>query len=52
MVQFLMENGEIVPVPVDVVSQGGPAMQSFYDNQVARIQAEAAPVSPATPAGA
>ena len=41
-VQYVMPNGEIVPVPQDVVSQGPAAEQAFYDNQLARLAAEVA----------
>ena len=43
MVQHIMPNGEIVPVPMDVVSQGRAAEQAFYDLQLSRLAAEAAP---------
>lgn len=39
-VRYIMPNGEVVPVPQDVVSQGPAAEQSFYDNQMARLAAE------------
>lgn len=44
-VVYIMPNGEEVPVPMDVVSQGHAAEQAFYDNQMARIAAEAEPVA-------
>ncbi len=37
---FIMPNGEEVPVPPDVVSQGLRAEQAFYDAQLARIAVE------------
>jgi hypothetical protein len=40
-VQWVMPNGEVVPVPRDVVSQGKAAEQAFYDAQLARLEAEA-----------
>ena len=40
MVQYKMPNGEIVPVPQDVVSQGGAAEQGFYDGQSERVAGE------------
>lgn len=43
-------NGEIIPVPEDVVSQGKTAMQGFYDGQVARLQTEAQPAPAPAPA--
>lgn len=49
-VQYVMPNGEVVPVPPDVLSQGNAAQQAFYDNQVARIAAEKAETA-APPAG-
>jgi len=45
-VQFVLPNGEVVPVPQDVVSQGNAAQQGFYDLQLERLQAE----QPAVPA--
>lgn len=42
MVVHVMPNGELVPVPEDVVAQGNPAQQAFYDNQLARLAVEAA----------
>ena len=48
-VQYKMPNGEIVPVPQDVVAQGNAAQQAFYDLQLARLGIEAASM-PAEPA--
>lgn len=45
-VQYQMPNGEIVPVPMDVVAQGREAEQAFYDNQLARIAAEVVDAEP------
>lgn len=44
---FTLPNGEVVPVPQDVVAQGNAAQQSFYDLQVARLAAETEPAEPA-----
>jgi hypothetical protein len=46
MVTYIMPNGERVPVPQDVVSQGPAAEQAFYDGQLARLAAEAADAAP------
>lgn len=45
-VHHIMPNGEDVPVPADVVSQGNAAEQAFYDLQLARIEAEQAYAAP------
>lgn len=51
-----MPNGEVIPVPPEVVAQGSAAQQAFYDLQLQRIATEA-PVAtseaaaPAAPAG-
>lgn len=46
----ILPNGEAVPVPVEIVAEGRAAEQSFYDNQVKRLEAEAQPtVAPAAP---
>ena len=45
-VQYIMPNGEIVPLPMDVLSQSHAAQQAFYDNQLARIAAEAPAPAP------
>jgi len=39
-VQFIMPNGEVVPVPEDVSAQGNEAQQSFYDLQLQRLEVE------------
>lgn len=41
-VVHIMPNGEAVPVPMDVVSQGHAAEQAFYDAQLARVEMEQA----------
>lgn len=48
-VNHTLPNGEIVPVPQDIVAKSRVAEQGFYDGQVARIIAEGfvpAPVDP------
>ena len=40
-VQHVMPNGDVVPVPQDVVAQGRAAEQAFYDAQLARVKLEA-----------
>ncbi len=47
-VQWIMPNGEVVPVPQDVVSQSREAEQAFYDLQLVRIEAELADAAPKT----
>lgn len=53
-VVHVLSNGELVPVPVEVVAEGRAAEQSFYDNQELRLKAEAAssvaPAAAAAPA--
>ena len=44
---YVLPNGEVVPVPREVSSQGPAAEQSFYDLQVERLKVETAPVEPA-----
>lgn len=39
-VQYRMPNGELVPVPIEIVAEGNAALQSFYDNQSKRIADE------------
>ena len=41
-VTWTMDNGEEIPVPQDILSQGIEAQQAFYDNQVERIRMEQA----------
>lgn len=36
----VMPNGEVVPVPQEIVSKGRVAEQGFYDGQMARLLAE------------
>lgn len=46
----ILPNGDVVPVPQDVVSQGNAAQQAFYDLQLERIKAESVlPEAPAAP---
>lgn len=44
-VQYIMPNGEIVPVPQEIVADSLVAQQGFYDGQLARLVSEGA-VSP------
>ncbi len=44
-VVHIMPNGDVVPVPADVVSQGNAAQQAFYDLQLERIKVESAPAT-------
>lgn len=52
MVRFVLPDGDVIPVPADVVSQGNAAQQAFYDSQIARqaVEAPAAGDSSSTPA--
>jgi len=44
---YVLPNGEVVPVPREISSQGLAAEQSFYDLQIERLKVESAPASPA-----
>lgn len=40
---YVLIDGDRVPVPRDVETQGPKAVQAFIDNQRRRVEAEAAP---------
>jgi len=44
---YILPNGEMVPVPREISSQGVAAEQAFFDLQLERLKAETAPAAPA-----
>lgn len=44
---YILPNGETVPVPREISAQGLAAEQAFYDLQVERLKVESAPAEPA-----
>lgn len=41
-VTWIMQNGDEVIVPPEVLTQGDEAIRAFFDNQVRRVEMEAA----------